>query len=137
MNAELEGYISAFASSTRFAVNGVDVDASGAARLPAGLALGRRVEVEGVLVNGTLVAREVELEDDDDRDGGGLEIEGRITSVAAGGFVVRGVTVGYDAATRFKGGTPAQLAVGVKVEVQGSLSPDGATLLATEIEFDD
>ena len=96
-----------------------------------------RVEVEGVLVNGTLVAREVELEDDDDRDGGGLEIEGRITSVAAGGFVVRGVTVGYDAATRFKGGTPAQLAVGVKVEVQGSLSPDGATLLATEIEFDD
>jgi hypothetical protein len=61
VNAELEGYITAFASSTRFAVNGVDVDASGAARLPAGLALGRRVEVEGVLVNGTLVARVVEL----------------------------------------------------------------------------
>ena len=137
MNAELEGYITAFTSSTRFAVNGVDVDASSTARLPAGLALGRRVEVEGMLVNGTLVAHEVELEDDNDRDDDGLEIEGRITSVAAGSFVVRGVTVGYDAATRFKGGAPAQLTVGVKVEVQGNLSPDGATLLATEIEFDD
>ncbi|TXH30281.1 MAG: hypothetical protein E6Q94_09945 [Burkholderiaceae bacterium] len=137
MNAELEGYITAFTSSTRFAVNGVDVDAGSTARLPAGLALGRRVEVEGMLVNGTLVAHEVELEDDNDRDDDGLEIEGRITSVAAGSFVVRGVTVGYNAATRFKDGTPAQLTVGVKVEVQGNLSPDGATLLATEIEFDD
>lgn len=138
VNAELEGYITAFTSSARFAVNGVDVDASGAARLPAGLALGRRVEVEGVLEGGVLIAREVELEDDDG-ESDGIEIEGRIASVApaANTFVLRGVTVGYDAATRFEGGTPAQLAVGVKVEVKGRLSPDGATLLASEVEFDD
>ena len=96
-----------------------------------------RVEVEGVLAGGVLVAREVELEDDDESDG--LEIEGRITSVtpALNTFVVRGVTVRHDASTRFKDGTPAQLAVGAKVEVKGSLSPDGATLLASEVEFDD
>lgn len=137
VNAELEGFITAFTSGTRFAVNGVEVDASGATRLPAGLALGRRVEVEGVLAGGVLVAREVELEDDDESDG--LEIEGRITSVtpALNTFVVRGVTVRHDASTRFKDGTPAQLAVGAKVEVKGSLSPDGATLLASEVEFDD
>ena len=139
VNTELEGYITAFTSSTRFAVNGVAVDATGVARLPAGLALGQRVEVEGVLDNGTLVAREVELEDDDDGDDDGLEIEGRITSVdpAAQAFVVRGVTIRHGAGTRFKGGTPARIAVGVKVEVKGQLSPDGATLLASEVEFDD
>lgn len=139
VNAELEGFITAFTSSTRFAVNGVEVNASGVTRLPTGLALGQRVEVEGLLEGGVLMAREVELDDDDKDDSNDLEIEGRITSAApiANTFVVRGVTVGYDITTRFKGGAPAQLGMGVKVEVKGKLSPDGATLLASEVEFDD
>lgn len=139
---EIEGYITAFTSSVRFSVSGVPVDASGVTRLPAGLALGQRVEVEGVLANAVLIAREVELEDDDDDDdgdrGGEFEVEGRITQLdtARQTFVVRGITVDYSQA-RFEDGTAEQLAVGVKVEVEGRLAADGTTLLATEIEFDD
>ncbi len=120
----------------RFAVNGVAVDAGGVAQLPAGLALGSRVEVKGVLQSGMLVAREVELEDD--ADGGGFEVEGRITSINPGAQTLQlhGVSV-YYAGARFKGGTAAQLAVGVKVEVKGPLAADGSTIVAQEIEFDD
>lgn len=134
---ELEGYVTAFTSSARFSVNGVAVDASGVARLPAGLALGQRVEVKGVLANGQIAASEVELEDDDGDDDG-FEVEGTITHIdtAARRFVVRGVAVDY-AGARFEGGTAAQLAVGVKVEVKGQLSSDGTTLAAQEVEFDD
>jgi Domain of unknown function (DUF5666) len=67
--AELKGLISAFNPATpgRFSVNGVPVNASTiVSALPAGLALGVRVEVEGALREGTLVAREVTVEDDDD-----------------------------------------------------------------------
>lgn len=137
VHVELEGFVTAYTSSTRFAVNGVAVDASGVARLPAGLQLGMRVEVEGMLDNGTLIAREVELEDADGDDG--LEVEGSISSVspATQSFVVRGVTIRHDAATRFIDGTPARIAVGVKVEVKGWLSADGTALSASEVEFDD
>ncbi len=133
---ELEGFVTAFTSSRRFAVNGVAVDAGGVAQLPAGLALGSRVEVKGVLQSGMLVAREVELEDD--ADGGGFEVEGRITSINPGAQTLQlhGVSV-YYAGARFKGGTAAQLAVGVKVEVKGPLAADGSTIVAQEIEFDD
>ena len=137
VKAEIEGYITAFTSSARFSVHGVTVDASGVARLPTGLALGRLVEVEGVLANGVLVADSVEIEDDGDDDGK-FEIEGAIASVSPGtrSFVVHGVTVDY-ATARFKGGTVEQLAAGVKVEVEGLLASDGTTVVATEIEFDD
>lgn len=137
VKAEIEGYITAFTSSARFSVHGVTVDASGVARLPTGLALGRLVEVEGVLANGVLVADSVEIEDDG-VDDGKFEIEGAIASVSPGtrSFVVHGVTVDY-ATARFKGGTVEQLAAGVKVEVEGLLASDGTTVVATEIEFDD
>ena len=113
------------------------VDASAVGQLPPGLAVGRRVEVEGVLSGGVLVARSVEFEDDDDDDDDEFEIEGVITSVSASArtFSVRGITVNY-ANARFKDGTAEQLAPGVKVEVEGQLASDGTTLLATEVEFD-
>ena len=82
------------------------------------------------------MASEIEFEDSpDQRDS--YEVEGRIASVspAAGTFVVAGVTVDYTGA-RFVGGTVAQLAPGVKVEVEGRRLANG-TLQAREIEFDD
>ncbi|EHR70221.1 hypothetical protein BurJ1DRAFT_1349 [Burkholderiales bacterium JOSHI_001] len=66
--AELKGRITAYNAATPalFSVNGVPVDASVLVNnLPAGLALGVRVEVEGALRSGTLVARSVQVEDDD------------------------------------------------------------------------
>lgn len=138
IKAELEGLITTFASAASFEVNGVPVDASAVTTLPAGLALGQRVEVEGAFVDGVLRARHVEIEDERGDDDEGLEIDGSIDSIdtAARTFVVRGVTVAYGAA-RFEDGSAASLAVGVRVDVQGRLGSDGSTIEATEIEFDD
>ncbi len=58
-SAEIEGYITSYTSSARFSVNGIPVDASRVTRLPAGLATGVRVEVDGQFSNGTLIAREI------------------------------------------------------------------------------
>ena len=66
--AELKGRITTYNVATPglFSVNGVPVDASVLVNsLPAGLALGVRVEVEGALRSGTLVARKVQVEEDD------------------------------------------------------------------------
>ena len=74
--AKLEGRVSAFTSTTTFSVNGTPVDARGA-RFddgPAGLALGARVEVEGTIVGGVLVATRVKVEDEDDGDNEEFEV---------------------------------------------------------------
>lgn len=70
--------------------------------------------------------------------GDGLEIEGRVERIdaAARQVVVRGVTVDYSAAS-WRGGTAAQLVVGAKVEIEGTLSANGSTLQASKVEFDD
>jgi len=139
--AKLEGRVSAFTSTTTFSVNGTPVDARGA-RFddgPAGLALGARVEVEGTIVGGVLVATRVKVEDEDDGDNEEFEVAGPIVSLdtVARTFVVREVTVSYSGAVDFRDGTAADLAVGRKVEVRGTLSADGTRLQAERIEFDD
>ena len=134
--AEVEGIITAFTSTASFSVNGLPVDASNAA-FPdgtAGVVLGARVEVEGAVVNGVLVATKVELEDDKNEDN---ELNGAISALntSAKTFVVRGVTVHYGPTTRFDDGTEANLANGKQVEVKGTLSADGMSVEASRIEF--
>jgi Domain of unknown function (DUF5666) len=138
-DVRLEGLVSAFTSVTRFSVNGVAVDASGVAP-PPGLALGARVEVEGVVRNGLLVASELKVKSSDDTDNQEFELRGAITSVdlATRTFVLRGVTVEYllvGTPTDFRDGTAANLAVGANVEARGTLSADGTRLLAARITF--
>jgi hypothetical protein len=139
--AEVEGTITAFTSTTSFSVNGLPVDASKAA-FPdgtAGIVLGASVEVEGAIVNGVLVASKVELEDrhrNEDRNRN--ELHGPISNLdtTAKTFVVRGVTVHYSATTVFKDGVEADLANGKDVEVKGTLSADGTSVEAASIEFE-
>lgn len=135
---ELEGVITAVTDAVRFEVAGVQVDASGAAGLAFTPAVGLRVEIEGVLSSGRLLAVSVELEDDEHDTGRGFEIEGRIDRVdpAQRLFTVRGVTVRHDAGTVFDGGSSGDLRPGVMVDLKGRLASDGVTILATEIEFD-
>lgn len=143
-HSDVEGTITEFTSPESFSVDGIPVDAS-AASFPDGtdaLAKGARVEVEGAIVEGVLVATKVELEGDDHRDGNGhddkgFEVEGAIESVdaGAGSFVVRGVTIRHGDATRFAGGTAADLAPGARVDVHAELAADGVALVATEVEF--
>ena len=135
--AEVHGTITAFTSSSKFSVNGVPVDASGAS-VPAGLKLGDRVEVEGRLVKGVLLATQVKLEDDNDQLK--FELHGAISGLntSAKTFVLRGLIVDYSATTDFRpaGKTVANLVNGVSVEVKGPASPDGKKVKATRITFE-
>ena len=135
--AEIEGTVTAFTSASRFSVSGVPVTAAGIV-VPAGLVLGTRVEVEGSLVNGVLIAKKVKLEDESDPLK--FELNGTISALnsAARTFVVRGVIVSYSGTVRFRDGLASDLSNvgGRAVEVKGRLSADGTRVNATEIGFD-
>lgn len=138
--AEIHGLITAFTSATQFSVNGIVVDASNATfpNGQTGLALGARVEVEGKAVDGVIVARKVQLEDEREVHIRGFELHGAITTIdtTAKTFVLRGVTVNYGGTVVYKDGTEADLKVGAQLEVKGVLNLDGKTLAAARIEFE-
>lgn len=131
--AEVEGIITEFKSTSLFSVNGLQVNA-GNIVVPAGVKLGARVEVEGSLVNGVLVAKKVELEDG--ADALKFELHGPLSSLNTGAktFVLRGVTVNYGTAT-FGIGVPAPLANGLNIEVKGTRSADNV-IVATRISLE-
>lgn len=160
VDAEVEGFIADFASLASFTVDGRPVDASGANvefkhGTGAQLADGVRVEVEGRVQDGVIVAREVKIKrvgrgddegdddgdgDDDDEDddvGRRFTLRGPIESVdlAQRSFVLRGTSVVFDGSTRFSGGTVADLQSGAELEVKGVLTGDGTQLRATKIKF--
>jgi Domain of unknown function (DUF5666) len=138
--AEVEGVITSLASTTRFAVNGVDVDASGATFVDgsAGIVAGARVKVRGRSVGGTLIAATVDLRSDDDAFNEGVDLREVITNLATGTqtFQVRGITVFYGNGPEFRNGTVGDLANGRRVRVRGLLSPDRTQAVATRIEFE-
>jgi hypothetical protein len=138
-HAEVEGIITDFTSTSAFSVNGLPVDASGASfpNGTTGVVKGAHVEVEGAVVNGVLVATKVEVEDENEMKDAGFEVRGLIDSVDSthSTFVVHGVTVSYGGDVMFKNGTAADLKIGAKVEVKGTLAADGTTLNATRIQF--
>ena len=136
--AEVDGRIGAFTSTTQFVVNGIPVDAS-AATFPndsTGVVLGARVEVEGSIRNGVLVAKTVKLQGDEVASS--FELRGTISAPDPSNmtFVVRGVTVVYSSTTRFDSSTAADIVVGREVEVKGVLSSVGTRLAATSIHVD-
>jgi Domain of unknown function (DUF5666) len=139
-HAEIEGIVTDFTSASSFSVDGQPVDAS-MAKFPEGttdLKKGARVEVEGDMVNGVLVATKVEVESESDIEAQGFEVRGAIDSIDTmnSTFVVHGVTVSFAGSVTFVGGTAVDLGIGAKVEVQGSLAADGTTLIATKITFE-
>ena len=141
--AEIESVIATFNSNADFTVSGLRVNASGATIEPAGatLAAGVRVEIEGTVTGGVLVASKVEVkgsgDDGGDDSGREIEIEGRITALDTNAqtFVLRGEVVDYGDAT-FSGGDAGSLAVDVKVQVHGHLSGDGTSVIAEQVEFE-
>jgi len=106
-DAEIRGYVSNFTSLDQpFMVSGVPVDGSGATLSPPGFAIGNgvEVEVEGALVAGVLVAREIESEDEDDALGEAFRIDAEVTSVdtVSRSLVILGVTVEANGGTRIR-----------------------------------
>jgi hypothetical protein len=137
---ELEGYVSNFESVSRFTVNGMSVTVADSAEIEGMPALGSHVEVEGKIVNGILVAREVEVQDDDNQEEEN-ELHGSITALNRDTktFKMRyGINVKWDDATVFDGSLTngaGSLTDGLKLDVKGKMQ--GNTLLATKIELDD
>ena len=138
--AHVEGVITVFTSDTNFEINGLRVDATNA-RFPdgkVGILLGTRVEVEGTVSNGVLVATEVEIEDRRTPEQRQLELRGELSNLntVAKTFALRGLTVWYGGRVEYSGnGTEATLAINPRVEVKGVLSSDRTRLEARKIEF--
>ena len=101
-DAEIEGFVTNFVSNTNFFVNGTQVDATNATLEPPGFVInnGSRVEVEGRLESGVLIADEVKSEDEDEDS----RIEARVVSINPGArtLVILGVTVSADGRTRIE-----------------------------------
>lgn len=138
--AELEGFVGDFAGASNFTVAGVPVDASGpTVRVRHGsladLADGVRVEVEGFMRGGILVASQLDFKRGGDQ---GFELHGPIESVdpVARTLVLRGVTVAWDDDTVFAAGTAAGLLAGVSIEARGSPAGGGVRILADAIRFE-
>lgn len=153
--AEIEGFVSGFTAADQpFEVNGYPVRLGSTVEyddgVPGDLVDGALVEVEGTVSGGVLVVTKVEFKrEDGDDDGGddGSDAPFEFKGVAdcqscgpdAGTFVVRGVTVRYDAATRFDDGVPPANLDGSDVEVKAvaETGASGTTYRATRIEPND
>ncbi len=135
-DAHIEGRIESLGNTRSFKVDGLPVDARNAAfrQGETGIVPGARVEVEGALVGGVLIAREVKVEDAESE----FELRGEITDLdsSARTFVVRGVAVGYGPDVRFDDGAEAQLENGRTVHVEGVASDGGTRLRATRIKLE-
>jgi hypothetical protein len=158
--AKLRGFV-ANLSGSRFTISGVPVDASSATFDPTNLVLANRdyVEVEGRFSSGTLVAREVELEDLDDRDGDAVEIQARVPAggvaafgpdtlgmlVANPGAANGGIQVQVNPATRYDDQRDDDPGFGIGAVQEGdwleirAVAVDAANgiVVATRIERDD
>jgi hypothetical protein len=135
---EVKGVVSSFTATT-FQIGTLQVNYAGAVLEDFGSdALGNDdfVEVEGSLISNVLVATRVELEDSlPGEDGDNGELEGLITSFSsATNFAVNGVPVTTNSGTEFERGTSADLALNVKVEVEGEVNASGI-LVADKVEF--
>lgn len=134
--AEVEGIL--VQTGSVFSVNGLVLDVS---RLPLGtvLPVGQRVEVEGALVNGVLVVREIDIENELEQ--AQVDVRGMASSVnlSAQTFVVNGVTFHFTLGlTVQKDGTiAADLRNGAFIRVRGQIvsGSSGSIIEATEIDF--
>lgn len=132
-NAEVEGFVSDFVNASDFKVNGVAVSA---ASVPSGVTNGIRVEAEGVVRNGVLIASQVERKDLPSTEG--VKLFGIPTSVntATDRMTIKGVEVSYATATLEDNLTEGVLAT-TSLEVRGDLDATGTLVIATRIKLKD
>jgi hypothetical protein len=130
-------------ANSRFNIGTLTVDYSTATLedFPGGeISEGDLVEASGsgFGASGEFIAASVELEDDfpDFGEDDYIEIEGYITRyVSAEDFDVSGIPVTTTSATEFEDGTAADLALNVKIEVEGNFNAD-SVLVAEEVEIE-
>jgi hypothetical protein len=139
---EIEGFIADFRSSRNFSVAGVAINA-GAASYSGGTASdlkpGVRITVEGVVINGVLVAEEIKFHASEvkssDSSGSSIEVSGIVSEFRSiGDFVVKGRRIDASDASISKSDDRLP-AVGQKAKVKGKLRSDGR-IIAIKVEFE-
>ena len=108
------------------------------------LAVGRRIEVEGLLENGVVEAIEIKFLDEfhsiDEELSGNFQVKGRVTEYSSAElFIVRNTRIDATFATDITNGTLTDLGVGVCIQIQGQFvtQQSGSILRAERIEFAD
>src|SRR6266849_2126700 len=132
---EIEGFVTGFTSSSNFVVGNQRVVTTTSTLFEGGvasdIAVGVKLEVEGVLAGGVLTASKVEF-------GNSIKIEADIDTVGASSFTLRGlpgITVMVNSLTQFEGGVSGlnNLVAGDHVRIRGRASGSN-TVIATEVE---
>lgn len=129
-------------AASTFQVGTLSVNYAGAITgdMPAGSWNGLAVDAKGSACAGnpvcaTLTATKVEPAGARVADIAKAEVEGFVTSLTAGGFVLAGQTVAVNSGTVYVGGLASEVVVGAKLEVQGPIA--GGVLTATKVAFKD
>ena len=140
-DGHIRGAITVVNGATGFEIGGLKVDTTRAAFPDGrdGIVVGARVEVEGAIVGGVLVATRVELDDRHAPERHAFELHGTVgtPNATAKTFVLRGVTVDWSGTVAWSGGSATALVAGARVEVKGVPSADRTRLVATRISFED
>jgi len=132
---EIEGFVTKINSPADFVVGNQRVVTTASTLFEGGvagdIAVGVRLEVEGMLAGGVLTASKVEF-------GDGIKLEGDVANLTASSFELNGlpgITVMPNGLTEFSGGINGlgDLVNGNHVRVRGRIS-SGATIIASEIE---
>lgn len=137
-DARIRGFVNAFMSVTRFQVNGIAIDASGASRVEGTVREGALVEVRGRVENGTLIASRIKVIDRLGDEIKRFELHGSVSALdtTAQTFMLREVKVNYSRVAEWKDGGPTNLANGREVEVKGLWAEDRSVMFAAVIEFE-
>jgi len=130
---EVMGYVTDFVSVLEFSVGyqvvHTDVDTAFVAGKPDDVAPGVRLEAEGSLVEGILIAEEIEFWHPDR-----IEVEGVVTDfVSVFEFTLGNQAVQTNVDTVFEDMTPEDIALGVRLEVEGIVVD--AILIADKISL--
>jgi len=132
---EIEGFVTSLTSTSDFVVGNQRVVTTGSTRFEGGIAsdiaVGVKLEVEGVLAGGVLTASKVEFRDS-------IKIEADIDTVGASSLTLRGlpgITVTVNSLTQFEGSVSGlnNLVAGDHVRIRGRASGSN-TVIATEVE---
>jgi hypothetical protein len=132
---EIEGFVTSLNSTSDFVVGNQRVVTTGSTRFEGGvasdIAVGVKLEVEGVLAGGVVTASKVEF-------GDGIRIEADVDTVGTSSLTLRGlpgITVTVNSLTQFESGVSGlnNLVAGNHVRVRGRASGSN-TVIATEME---
>lgn len=134
---EITGFVTDFVSPSEFTVGNQVVQVNPEALFIDGarenVALGVKLEVEGTLINGVLLATEIEFWAPNQ-----VEVEGVVTHITSlSEFTVGSQEVRTDVNTVFDGGTPGEIALGVRLEVKGvPVDINRSIMIADKVSFE-